>query len=182
MSEPLQTLSVFRKRRKLSQAQLAAEAGVSQATISRLEKGEQQVELRTLAKIAKALGVDLRDLLPDSELEVALGQLEQNDFYAFCPNPFCQKNSLQLTNGQPSVSWKSGQKFPRERFGEVNFCTRCGEELAKECSSCKRRLEDVGTRFCVSCGRPITTRPTAEEWTKIGEMLKQTKEDDDIPF
>jgi len=181
MSEPLQALSVFRKRKKLSQAQLAAEAGVSQATISRLEKGEQQVELRTLAKIAKALGVDLRDLVPDSELEAALGQLEQNDFYAFCPNPFCPKNSFELKNGLPAVYWKSGQKYARERFGEVNFCTRCGEELAKECSSCKRRLEDVGTRYCVSCGRPITSRPTPEEWKRIGEMLNQVKEDD-IPF
>ena len=53
-----------RKRKGLTQAQLAAKAGVRQATISLFESGNtKRVNLDVLAKIAHALDVPVQRLL-----------------------------------------------------------------------------------------------------------------------
>lgn len=57
-NEPL-TLTRLRLEKGLSQAELAAAIGTSQAAVSRLEAGEQEPRLTTLRKLASALGVDL---------------------------------------------------------------------------------------------------------------------------
>lgn len=56
-------LRALRKQRKFSQATLAKRAGLSQATISALEKGEPDVKHATLVQVAAALGVPLRDIM-----------------------------------------------------------------------------------------------------------------------
>lgn len=48
----------------LLQRELAAAARLPLRTVGRIERGEVDVRLSTLAKIAKALGVPLKDLLP----------------------------------------------------------------------------------------------------------------------
>lgn len=53
----------LRLQKKLSQATLAKRAGVSQATISALEKGEPEVKHATLVQVAAALGVPLREIM-----------------------------------------------------------------------------------------------------------------------
>ena len=56
----------LRKELKLSQAELAEEAGVSQATISRLEGLDQPPsDVRLLTKIAKAVKCPLSDFMPE---------------------------------------------------------------------------------------------------------------------
>jgi transcriptional regulator with XRE-family HTH domain len=59
---------LYRKRRKLSQAELAEIAGVSRNSISMLERGEYNPTLDQLRKISTALEV---------ELVVDLSSLEQ---------------------------------------------------------------------------------------------------------
>jgi DNA-binding XRE family transcriptional regulator len=49
--------------KELSQAQLAFEAGVSRATVNRLEMGLYDPKLSTLIAIAKVLRVDIKELL-----------------------------------------------------------------------------------------------------------------------
>ena len=51
---------------KLSQAQLAAKTDLKQSYIYELEKGESNITLKTLSRVASALGVAPRDLLPGS--------------------------------------------------------------------------------------------------------------------
>jgi transcriptional regulator with XRE-family HTH domain len=54
----------LRKVARASQAELATKAGVTETYISMLESGARQnPSLRTLKKLAKALGVDVRELL-----------------------------------------------------------------------------------------------------------------------
>ena len=48
-----------RLRKKLTQAELAAEAGMQQSTVSRIENGRGNPSLRTLLAIAGALDVSL---------------------------------------------------------------------------------------------------------------------------
>lgn len=54
-----------RKRLALSRRQLADRAGVSQQTIWLIESGRRSPTLTTLDKIARALGVEIVDLLGD---------------------------------------------------------------------------------------------------------------------
>lgn len=52
----------LRKKRKLSQEMLAFEAGLDRSYMGGVERGERNVSLINIAKIAKALGIELSDL------------------------------------------------------------------------------------------------------------------------
>jgi transcriptional regulator with XRE-family HTH domain len=54
-----------RRRAGLSQAELATKAGISQATLSRIERGEGDPRTNVLEEIARACGVALPELLGD---------------------------------------------------------------------------------------------------------------------
>lgn len=71
MSARPSRLAILRAERDLTQAQLAALAGLDTTTVASLENGQtRRPHARTLARIAKALGLELRELLEDNE-EVA---------------------------------------------------------------------------------------------------------------
>ena len=55
-----------RQKAGLTQAQAGVKAGLAQSYIFELETGGANITLRTLAKMADVLGVDARDLLPES--------------------------------------------------------------------------------------------------------------------
>ncbi len=52
-----------RQERGLSQEKLAALADLHRAYVGQIERGEKNIGLRNLEKIAKALGVNIKDLL-----------------------------------------------------------------------------------------------------------------------
>lgn len=52
-------IAAWRKHRKLSQQQLAAEAGISKAYLSQLEAGKRSGATAVLARLARVLHVDL---------------------------------------------------------------------------------------------------------------------------
>jgi len=58
-------LEAWRRERGLTQAQLAAEAGVRVATISDIESGKSLGRVDVLRRIAKVLGVDIDDIVPE---------------------------------------------------------------------------------------------------------------------
>lgn len=62
-----QRVRKHRKEEGLSQTQLGAQAGTSQGAISRLESGKQAPGLAKLERISQALGVEVSDLLEESE-------------------------------------------------------------------------------------------------------------------
>lgn len=57
-------IPVWRAYRNLTQAQLAEGAGVGQSYIAMLERGDRQGSITKLRAIARALKVDLDDLIP----------------------------------------------------------------------------------------------------------------------
>lgn len=65
-----ENLRRIRRNKPLSQSRLAALAGVDEKTVTRLEQGSHKVQLPTLYALAKALEVQVYDLLPKIE-EVA---------------------------------------------------------------------------------------------------------------
>jgi|SRR5215207_10584372 transcriptional regulator with XRE-family HTH domain len=54
----------LREARGWSQTRLAGEAGMSASGVSMIENGHRNLSTETLAKLAKALGVEVRDLFP----------------------------------------------------------------------------------------------------------------------
>ena len=69
----------FRKASGLTQEQLADQLSVAHETVSRMERGATAPSIKTLGRIARALGVSVRDLLaPErraSEADVAIDDL-----------------------------------------------------------------------------------------------------------
>jgi transcriptional regulator with XRE-family HTH domain len=61
----------LRAQRYLSQAELAAKAGLSRTTIARIEAGEIVPYPRTVRKLAEALEVGPAELAPPEELQRA---------------------------------------------------------------------------------------------------------------
>lgn len=141
-----------------------------------MENGEGSSNLQIIAKIARVLDIPVREI---AEVSTLLDWSSMESFYAICSNPFCKRNTIQLEEGEPSVSWDSGQFYQMTLWNEVNFCPSCGKDLVKECPGCGKILEERGPQFCIRCGNPIHSRPTSEEWTRIRAQLGV---DDDIPF
>ncbi len=60
-----QRLRELRRRKFLTQVELAEKAGVSQRAITQIERDKVEPHITTMRKLAAALGVDPRDLLED---------------------------------------------------------------------------------------------------------------------
>jgi transcriptional regulator with XRE-family HTH domain len=58
-----QEIRQIRRGQRMTQGELAEKANVSLITISRLERGERDPHLETLARVAKGLGVQPFELL-----------------------------------------------------------------------------------------------------------------------
>jgi transcriptional regulator with XRE-family HTH domain len=56
-----------RERELLTQAELASRAGIGAATLNRIEKDRVEPHFRTIRKVARALGVDPKELIPEEE-------------------------------------------------------------------------------------------------------------------
>jgi DNA-binding XRE family transcriptional regulator len=56
-------MRVWREYRRMTQDQLAAAAGVRRAYVAQLESGRRRGSTQVLARIARALGVDIDDLI-----------------------------------------------------------------------------------------------------------------------
>ncbi len=59
-------ITIIRERRGLTQEKLAELAGLHRAYIGQIERGEKNIGLRNLEKIAKSLDVNIRVLVDTS--------------------------------------------------------------------------------------------------------------------
>src|SRR5215217_9397370 len=71
----LERLRHIREQAGYSQQELADESGVSQHTISEIELGRRKPQGRTLRKLAKVLGVEVRDFF-EEEPKVVKGSAD----------------------------------------------------------------------------------------------------------
>ncbi len=55
-------IASLRERRGMSQGELAGAAGITQSTLSRMERGQAQPDAFTLKKLSEALGVSVAEL------------------------------------------------------------------------------------------------------------------------
>jgi transcriptional regulator with XRE-family HTH domain len=61
----------LRERKKISQGELAERVGITQPTLSRIERGQGQPDAFTLTKIADVLGVSVGELMAYVEKSLA---------------------------------------------------------------------------------------------------------------
>jgi transcriptional regulator with XRE-family HTH domain len=74
-------LRAARRRRRLTQAVVAARVGVSKQTLAKLEAGNPSTSLATMLRVLQVLGLseDIDRLAADDELGRRLQDLEQRD-------------------------------------------------------------------------------------------------------
>lgn len=58
----------LRKRRAMSQDELAEASGIGRATISRVERGDSDAHGKTIRALAAALGVPVEELMSEEEV------------------------------------------------------------------------------------------------------------------
>lgn len=63
-------IRLLRTKLKLSQEKLAELASLSKTSISTIERGESKPTIETLERIAKALGVELKELVDVSKIDI----------------------------------------------------------------------------------------------------------------
>lgn len=105
----MEQLTRLRKRKGLSQRALAKESGVSPATVYELENARREPNPSTLRKLARALGVEVADLLEEVESPKAQAPLwsdkyrerREYDFQAAREGleRFCKHWENQLADG-----------------------------------------------------------------------------------
>lgn len=67
----------IRKKKRLTQAELAQKLGISQGAIQKLETGERGLDIEWMKKIANALGVEPWMLLPkDMQPNISQNELD----------------------------------------------------------------------------------------------------------
>lgn len=57
-------IASLRKKKKISQITLSLDSGIARSFLADLERGKANPSVTTLAKIARALGVEIRTLFP----------------------------------------------------------------------------------------------------------------------
>ncbi|MEZ5941103.1 MAG: helix-turn-helix transcriptional regulator [Planctomycetaceae bacterium] len=62
-----QRLRDVRTKQGVSQEKLAADAGLHRTYVSSVERGERNISLMNIHRLALALGVRMRDLIPKGE-------------------------------------------------------------------------------------------------------------------
>ena len=93
-----QPTRVWREHRGLSLRRLADAAGISSPMLSEIETGKKDGSIRTLARVARALGVDVDDLLPwDDEPPVGGGVAGSGSFGAGAPEDATGATEIIIT-------------------------------------------------------------------------------------
>lgn len=99
-------LETFRLTRNVSQADLAAQAGVSRRTITRLERGDG-VSLETFIRVMKALGLasNFETLIPRQTIQ-PIDRVKENRTV----RKRASKKKSKTTESDPTTPWTWGDE------------------------------------------------------------------------
>lgn len=64
-----QMIKTIRSQRNISQEELAFECGLHRTYIGQIERAEKNISIKNVEKIARALGMDVKDLFDFSQLD-----------------------------------------------------------------------------------------------------------------
>lgn len=67
----------LRKRREMTQQQLAERAGMNTKFLGELENGHRDLRVMTISRLAKSLGVELADIFHFNEVDETVAELER---------------------------------------------------------------------------------------------------------
>lgn len=84
-----QHIKVERKKRKISESDLAERSGTARATLQRIEKGDPSVEIGTVFNVAHIVGIKLFDV--ESNFATLLSEV--NDKLTLLPKRIRNKNT-----------------------------------------------------------------------------------------
>jgi transcriptional regulator with XRE-family HTH domain len=118
----LERLRYIREQVGYSQQQLADESGVSQHTISELELGRRKPQGRTLLKLARVLGVEVRELTTQTLREWALAATEEEfdqSLEAANLDQVLKLNSALSTAAQEEVPDTDRHRYILSRINKV---------------------------------------------------------------
>jgi transcriptional regulator with XRE-family HTH domain len=125
-------LKLLRVERQLSLRQAAVCAGVVKETISDIERGVTHPQDVTLAKLAKAYGVPVEDLL---EKEPLLLSLEELHAEAECETDWLVKSEEEWREAWEEISSRPTEEAPREAVMAVF-------DLGDEYSAVRKRIAE----------------------------------------
>jgi transcriptional regulator with XRE-family HTH domain len=123
-------LKVMRQFKGLSQEELAEKAGYSVNGYAKIERGETDINLTKLEKIAEVLGVDLLKLLGLSEGNVV--NVAENCHYNL------PQGSILLTETQCAYELEKSQLLLQERDKEIGYLKQENERLKEICALLKK--------------------------------------------
>ncbi|MBI3551495.1 MAG: helix-turn-helix transcriptional regulator [Elusimicrobia bacterium] len=111
---------VIRRRRLdlgLSQARAAAAAGLSQQHLSLIETGAVEADLRTLRRIARALGLEVKVELARSAIPERFASLERFNAWQSGEAPIGAAQALRLSDELARLLPPASREAPAERAG-----------------------------------------------------------------
>lgn len=129
-----------RDQRGLTLEQLAEKAGFSESYLSRMESGGRNVSLKNLARIAAALGVPDRELVPEDEEFVghvvgvigdiaAGGRIDVNsDHFSEAEPLFEIKVPFSVPSDAVALRVSGDSMWPRYDPGDVIICYRYSQD------------------------------------------------------
>lgn len=100
-------LQILRKRKQLSQEELAGRIGIETKSLSRLERGQHYPSLETLERIRFELGVDLKDFFDFDDKPSAE---ELRDFLTRTANQADYSNLVKMADAVKTALKKSEPK------------------------------------------------------------------------
>lgn len=72
-------IKILREKKGISQKEVALKLGINQSTYSKMEACEEKITIENCGKIAKAIGVDLADIIDFEDKYKFVDKIDTND-------------------------------------------------------------------------------------------------------
>lgn len=121
-----------RKKKNISQAELAEQLFISSQAVGKWERGESMPDITTFGRLAQILGVDLNYFSEDGQTISTDSPTHKPEPTITEPDKEAKKRSWDMSRGNWADADFSGLKNLHEKFGESNMqrCKFIGSDLS----------------------------------------------------